>query len=162
MALFCLSAFVCFSPASAEIAQIPIYELHLDFDPAAERCSIRAIVQPPSSAIGDVSVRFDITNSDGPPISIDRITGNAGRKLDYRVGNDNRTLEVDLGEEQEKIVIEYSFRVSRSSSEQLGYYLYSGSPLYPDLLQANGEPFTFSDYHVRLNHYFMKGEQDDE
>ncbi|UCH84753.1 MAG: hypothetical protein JSW50_03400, partial [Candidatus Latescibacterota bacterium] len=151
-ALFCLFAFLCFSPAAAETAQIPMYELDLDFDPAEERCSIRAIVQLPPSAIGNGSVRLDITNSDEPAIRIDRITGNAGHQLDYRVLNANRTLEVDLGEGREKIVFEYSFRVSKSASEQFGYYMYSGSPLYPELLQASGKPFSFADFHVRLEY----------
>ena len=150
--VLCLYVFVCFSPAAAETIRIPMYELDLGLDPAAEGCSVRAIVQLPASAIEDGSVKLDITNSDGPAIRIDRITGNAGRQLDYRVRNANRTLEVDLGEGREEIVIEYSFRVNKSSSETLGYYTYSGSPIYPELLQASGEPFSFSDYHVRLEY----------
>ena len=150
---FCLFALVCFSRAWADTAPNPMYELDLVFDPTAEHCAVRSIIQLPPSAIGDGTVEFDIANSKRHMVHIDRITGTAGNELDYRVRNDSRSLVVDLEEDQAEIVVEYSFRINKTPYvEKIGYYTYSGSPLYPELLQTGGAPFMFSDFRVRLEY----------
>jgi hypothetical protein len=137
---------------SAETLQIPKYELELNFEPEAKQFSGRAAVQIPSSAIKDGIAGFDITYSHWPGVSINRITGSSGRDLKYSIRDSNKKVEVELGGQQEKVTLEYSFPADETSLEPYGYYKFSGSPLYPEILQANGNPFRFSDFSVRFEY----------
>ena len=137
---------------SAETLQTPKYELELNFEPAAKQFSGRAIVQLPPSAIKDGTASFDITYSHWPGVSINRITGNSGGDLKYHIRDSNKILEVELGGQQETIALEYSFRVDETSLEPYGYYKFSGSPLYPEVFQADGNSFRFSDFSVSFEY----------
>jgi hypothetical protein len=136
---------------SAETLQIPKYELDLNFEPAANRFSGRAIVQLPPSAIDDGKVNFDITYQ-WPGASISRVTGSSGGDLEYRIRDSNKILEVELGTPQEKVTVEYSFYVGETSLKPYGYYKFSGSPLYPEVLQADGNFFRFSDFSISFEY----------
>ena len=139
--------FLAFASQSAETLQTPKYELELNFEPSAKRCSGRAIVQLPPSAVNDGKVSFEITYR-WPGVSISRITGDSGHDLEYHIRDANKRLEVELGRAQEKVTVEYSFSVDETSLERYGYYKFSGSPLYPEVLQADGSSFRFSDFTV--------------
>jgi hypothetical protein len=149
-----LVGFLLFSSASlsADTLQTPQYELELNFEPAAKQCSGRAIVQLPSSAIKDGTASFDISYSHGAGVSINRITGNSGRDLKYSIRDSNKILEVELGDQQEKLTLEYSFPVDETSLEPYGYYKWSDSPLFPEVLQADGNSFRFSDFRVSFEY----------
>jgi hypothetical protein len=137
---------------SAETLQTPKYELELNLEPAAKQFSGRAIIQLPPSAIKDGTASFDITYSHWPGVSINRITGNSGRDLKYYIRDTNKILEVELGGAQEQVTVEYSFPVGETSLKPYGYYKFSGSPLYPEVFQADGNPFPFSDFSVSFEY----------
>ena len=137
---------------STETLQTPKYELELNFEPAAKQFSGRAIVQLPPSAIKDGTASFDIAYSHWPGVSINRVTGNSGRDLKYHIRDTNKILEVELGGQQETIALEYSFRVDETSLEPYGYYKFSGSPLFPEVFQADGNSFRFSDFSVSFEY----------
>jgi hypothetical protein len=143
--------FLAFASQSAETLQTPKYELELNFEPAAKRFSGRAIVQLPPSAINDGKVSFDITYR-WPGVSISRITGDSGRELEYYIRDTNKRLEVELGGAQEKVTVEYSFPVDETSLKPYGYYKFSDSPLYPEVFQADGNSFRFSDFSVSFEY----------
>jgi hypothetical protein len=137
---------------SAELLQTPKYELELNFELAAKQFSCRATVQLPPSAIKDGTASFDISYSHWPGVSIERITGNSGRDLKYYVRDANKILEVELGGQQDKVTLEYSFPVDETSLEPYGYYKLSYSPVYPEVFQADGNSFRFSDFSVSLEY----------
>jgi hypothetical protein len=149
-----LVGFLFFGSASqsAETLQTPKYELELNFEPAAKMFSGRAIVHIPPSAIKDGTASFDISYSHWPGVSISRITGNSGRDLKYHIRDTNKTLVVEFGEPQETVTVEYSFHVDKTSLEPFGYYKWSDSPLFPEVRQADGGPFPFSDFSVSLEY----------
>jgi hypothetical protein len=113
--------FLVSTSKSAQTLQTPKYDLELSFEPGAEKFSGRAIVQYPPSAVNDGRVSFKITYR-WPGVSIGRITGDSGHELEYDIRDTNKRLEVELGEAQEKVIVEYSFHVDETSLKPYGYY----------------------------------------
>lgn len=142
--------------AAAETDAIPGYDIQLNFHADKKKATGKITAQIPPEAIKDGLIYFDISYRIEDGVTIEQVKSTSGFDLEYRI-LDGKKLEIQIGEQEEALVIHYSFPTDESLTKPYGYYVFenfsaSKNGAYPVILQSDDLPYRFANYNVKFEY----------